>query len=656
MGITGTAAANHKKDRRKKPDELLSSVIRETAIPAAIELLRSNTAFVFPSGTAWVILVLAGHDIGGLSKRHSRDEAKGSIIELIDSDQITTVATAEMLAEDLFGIIPTEETLARMDEYSLLKKAVYHWAVVWQRPNGDLVVEPGSRATFTQAQKVLSGSLSLAEAVGAEAWAEHSGIAENEATTAIPAVRDDDASDEIFDPLPVTDVDEESVFDTEPIDHGTDDDPAPVTADVDEAPIAETDGLGETDGEDTGADGTEEPGQAHTPHAEVLLSDQHQAREIIARRFLSEELDLDIGLDEFTATFAIGAPRVHIEVPSSATDWLGDQVAQLNRQANAELAQLRSAHENELRALFVTLMSTHAEQVIRDVATDREGSRYKALKDSVEQTHRDRQAEKEQRIREAKARITQDFDEQATAVAQQAARQAELQYRERHRAKMQRSQADAVAEVERLLETAYTHDLREILRVRRSDAALKMQVGTTRIFELLAERQSDYLSTEEERLGQWQDRIQQVIDDNRKADIARADAMAEQHRTADTIEKLRQEQDTRLETQRRDYADRLRTMEGELERHRRDAVTNMQTRDAEWRHILGVEQERSKSFLARNVDLMHLAESAEDSANRRWMAHSETQTRRNRTLISLMVVLTLLVGVAGFISGALLSN
>jgi len=152
MSILGTATGSHRKERKKKPDELLASVVRETAIPAAVELLRSNTQFVFPSGTAWVMLVLAADEIGGLSKRHGRDEAKGSIIELISSDQIRTVATAEMLEEEVFGIIPTDETLARMEEYSLLTGATYAWAVVWQKPSGDLLVDLVNGATFAQAR------------------------------------------------------------------------------------------------------------------------------------------------------------------------------------------------------------------------------------------------------------------------------------------------------------------------------------------------------------------------------------------------------------------------------------------------------------------------------------------------------------------------
>ncbi|UJW28861.1 hypothetical protein L3Q67_26865 [Saccharothrix sp. AJ9571] len=654
---------------------MLSSVVRETAIPAAVELLRSNTQFVFPSGTAWVMLLLAAADIGGLSKRHGRDEAKGSIIELIGSDQIKTVATAEMLENEVFGIIPNEETLSRMEEYSLLAGARYAWAVVWQEPSGDLLIDLVSDGTFAQAKAALSGSLGLAEVVGARAWAEHSGMAAEETATAVaPDVQVDDdggADDEIFDPLPADGVDDEPIFDTEPRGPSAEEGVEPVAVDVDEQTFEETGGFEEFDEADVTYGDT--AGPQDSP-AEVLLTDQDQVREVIARRFLSEELDLEVRLDEFNATFAIGAPVVQLELPQGATEWLGDQLAQLSRQANADLAQLRSAHEDDLRVLFVRLMSAHAEQIIRDVATDREGSRYKALKDSTEQAHLERHSEKEQRIRETKTRIAKDFEDQATKQAQQAAILAEVQFKERHRPKMQREQADAVAEIDRILENAHTHDQLEILRVRRSDAALKMQVGTTRIFELLAERHTEYLAAEEERLGRWRSEIQSIIDDNRKADVARTEALAEQQRISDEVAVVRREQEALLESLRNEHADRIRRLEEAHERDRREAVAQMQIRDAEWQHSLGVEQERTKSQIGRVAELLHQVDTAESSANRRWgervsqlkadnTAHvhqlareSEIQGRSIRFLLIVMVALVALVGVAGFIGGAALGG
>ncbi|WOC59169.1 hypothetical protein RI444_11450 [Paenarthrobacter sp. AT5] len=687
MGILGTATGSRNKDRKKKPDELLSSVVRETAIPAAVELLRSNAEFVFPSGTAWVMLVLAAESIGGLSKRHGRDEAKGSLIELIDSDQIKTVATAEMLGEEVFGIIPNAETLARMEEYSLLTGADYSWAVVWQKPSGELLVDLVAEATFKQAQEVASGALSLEEAVGAQAWLEHSGIATDETGTlpaadadAVAAVAADtaDEGDPIFDSIsggdegagdePVFDAaGDEPVFDDEAVDFG-DEDAAPVAVEP-EPGFDGTAGFEEFD-EESGPVTADDTAYAPAEEEAVLLENQEQVREVIARRFLSEDLDLDVRLDEFNATFAIGAPVVQIEVPQGATEWLGDQVAQLNRQANADLAQLRWAHEDELRTLYVNLMSAHVEQVIRDVATDREGSRYKALKDGTEAAHRERESEKEQRIRTRKAEIVQDYEAQAKKLAEQAALQAEIQYKERNRSRMEREQADAVAEIERVLENSYSHDRQEILRVRRSDAALKMQVGTTRIFEVLAEKQKAYLESEEQRLGQWKAEIQRIVDDNRKADIAQAEALAEHQRTTDEIGVLRREQEALLESIRNEHADRIRRMEDELDRNRKDAITQMQARETEWQHSLSLEKEKTDSATQRNTDLLQQMEVVEDSVKRRYEARldemaadkesyaselaraSEIQSRYNKMLIALIVALPVLGGLAGFIGGA----
>lgn len=688
MGILGTAGSRKKTERKKRPDELLSSVVRETAVPAALELLRGNARFTFPSGTAWVMLVLVADAIGGLSKRHGRDEAKGSIIELIDSDQIQTVATGQMLAEEVFGIIPSEDTLARMEEYSLLSSAEYNWAVVWQKqPSGELVVDLVAEATFAQAKAVSAGTLSLEEAVGAEAWKEHSGVAGPDDAVAASASADTQSIDEVEaaddeDPVfdepsdaPGTDdagnepVFEDSsdapVFDDEPIDFGLEDDPAEQAAEAVEDPgFGAGGGFEEVDDEGAYAGGYEQEAEEA-----VLLGDQDEAREVIARRFMSEDLHLEVGLDEFNATFAIGAPVVQIEVPQGATEWLGDQVAQLNRQANADLAQLRFAHEDELRTLFVNLSSKLVEETIRKVATDRDGSRYKALKEAAEAGHLERQGQKEQNVRETRARIAKDYEAQAKRLAEQAAIQAEIQFKERNRAKMEREQADAVAEIDRVLENSHSHDVQEILRVRHSDATLQMQVGTTRIFEILAEKQKDYLDAEEARLAEWKAEIQRIVDDNRKADIAQAEALAEHQRTTDEVGILRREHDALMESVRAKHSDRIRRMEDELERNRKDAVVAMQARDAEWQHSLDIEKGKTDSQASRVADLLLQLETVEATIDGRYQktvadlksdreSYSNAMERANaeharstKVIVLLMVAIGLICGGAGWMFG-----
>lgn len=685
MPILGSTASR-KAERRKKPDELLSSVVRETAVSAAVELLRANTRFVLPNGTSTVMLLLDVRNIGGLSKRHGRDEAKGSIVELIGSDRIQTVATATMLTEEVFGIIPNEETLERMSEFSLLTNATYHWAAVYQRPNGQLVIDPFGETTFDKARAVSAGKLTLQSIASPEVWRDHGGSGGGDSTSSLVAEAADDGEgdgDEIFnegyhenepDFGPISDEEETVVF----LDEISDDDvvdevPDEASAfyDAPEAEIEDEEavsGLDEYDGPDDEVEHPEDEAE-QVPVAAVSLPDQAAVRDIVARRFLSEDLDLEILFDEFEATFAIGAPAIQIEVPEGAHEWLGDQVAQLTRQANAAIAQARFAHEDELRAMFVNLSGKHAENVIREVAQDREGSRYKTLKDSADKAHRDRQEDKDQVVRTRKAEILQSYEQQAAELGRQAASQAELQFKERNRARMEREQSDAVAEIESALESGHTHDLMEILRVRRSSAQLMMQVGRTRIFEVLAEQQQAFLSSEASLLAEWTSTIQRIVDDNRKADVVQYEALAEQQRIADEVGRLQAEHDQRVEAMRSEQADRVRRMEADFESERAKSITSMNERERTWNDKLASEKEKTTGSQAQVQTLLGQLQGVEAATTARFEARlaevqadkdgyahelkraSESHSRSSKTLIAFMVVLTLLGATAGFIAG-----
>lgn len=706
MAMPGTAATSRKKERRKKPDELLSSVVRETAIGAAVGLLKSNEKFVFPSGTAWVMLGLASEAVGGLSRRQGRDEAKGSIIKLIESDQIKTVATAEMLAEEVFGIIPTDDTLERMEEYSLLTTAEYSWAVVWLKDDGDLHVEFVGEATFGQAQQVAAGTLSLEQAVGPQAWADHSGVAEIDAETAgqsdsesdsepateptqtvdeASAGETEDAGDEIFDDLPDGDEEEPAADEDEPVfdDVVGEDEPVFVDEGPEQADEPDTGAEPEREDEDAGGSGLEEVDdedyqsvvpdedqEGYAPGEETVYSaDQDEIRDVIARRFLSEDLDLGIRLDEFNATFAIGAPAVRIDVPEGATEWLGDQIAQLNRQANADLAGLRYQHEDELRALYVNLMSTHIEQVIRAVATDREGSRYKELMTDIQAKQSERLEGKDDRIREAKAEIVAEHEAHAKLLAEKAAKDAEAHYKERNRTRIEREQADIRAEVERVIEADHSRDLQEVLRIRRDDAGLKLQVGQTEIFKVLAEKHQENLDAEQERLDGWKAEIQRIVEDNRSNDVARANALAEQLARTDELGAARAEHERALEAQRTEFEDRTRRYEEELKRSREDALTRVKERDAEWGRDLAVEKERTEQLnqqlkeqreenatIKADVAAQYEQELTDLRSDRAAFVQeveraSVMQGHYSKMIVALLIGLPLFVGIAAFLLG-----
>jgi hypothetical protein len=687
--LTGPKHAVRRKERQKKPDELLSSVVRETAIPAAVELLRGNERFTFPSGTAWVILVLAAESIGGLSKRHGRDEARGSIIELIENDSIRTLATSDMLEEQIFGIIPTPGTLERMDEYGLLTGAQYTWAVVYQRRGQGLEVELAEAATFTQAQGVSQGQIGLKDAVGAEMWAQHSGEASVDDGPTEAATGDDadlgtaivapnagpaDEGDPLFDQEPAfgTGLDDEPDFSVIFGDDESLDPPAfDEAGSQDETFAGRSSEVGDpgetTDDEELGEEVWSRPTD---DLADAPVADQAQVRGSLARRFLSEDLDLQVTLDEFATSFGVGSLTVQIEVPTGATAWLGDQVAHLVRDANAQLSQLHAHAQTTLQTHFVTLMSLHAEQVIREVSIDRDGSIYQELTAGAKAEYREERAAKEDSSRQAQAEILQAFEAAIARIGQQAAAHAEGQYRERNRARIQREQVDAVAAIEAKIENDYAYTQQEILGLRRKDAQRKMAVGMTRVFEVLAERQEENLAAEGALLVELTDNIQRVIDENRKNDLSRAQALATEQATSDRVGALEREQAETIARLRTEHMDQLRRAEEEFERTRQSAIEHLRARDEEWQHALSLEREKTTSQTNRVSDLLAQMDHMGDSFSKQYDARINElqadrqayisdlersnlmQSRSNEALIAMAVILALLMLAGGFLIGA----
>lgn len=624
--MTGTKQTT--KERRKKPDELLGSVVRETAIPAAVELLRANEPFALTNGKAWGVLILEAEKIGGLSKRHGRNEAKGSFIELIESDQVLTVATADMLHEEVFGIIPTAETLERMSEYSMLTNVEYVWAIV-SAAGEDLNVDTIREGTFAQAQAISAGTTPLHEALGGEVWdrltgetasaASNEGVSdgsdlETQEVTVVDEASDDDEFDDddapafsdeegsdapIFaDETPESLVPASAAVETpaEPVDEAPAQEPIaddPLPAQPDQAPtVAYAEPVDED--EETEAWDEDEPEMAN----------QEQARDTIARRFLGDDLGLNIDLSEYWTTFSVGAPTVQIETPEGTTGWLGDQIAQLTRQANAEIARLHIDGQEELQAEYVNLMSMCAKDVIKEVATDRTGGIYKGLLEQAEIEHREREGEKEAKVASLQKGIREEYDASAKKVGEQARLHAELEYSDRNKPRLARELSETESHVSVELEDRHSHDQVEILRLRRKTAEQKMFAGQSRVFEVMAEKHATKLAAERDLLSEWTAKIDRIVAGHRTEDINRANALAEEQKRFDQVAALKKEHEDLIESMRSDHTERGLRMEQELERMKASTVEQLRARDEEWGHQLAMEKTNTATESKRVADLI----------------------------------------------------
>lgn len=669
--------------KKRKPQEMLSSVVKESTVGAAVALLKENTSFALPNGNSWLVLGLPAANIGGLSMKQKNDEAKGSLIELITADEITTVATAEMLDEESFGIIPSAKSLSRMDEFSLLKDAEYFWVVLTQSAEGALLADPVAEASYVQAVSVAEGHSTIAQILPA-IWAWGGGEAAAEApeetsTQALPTT-DSPSADEPLTADSAVFVDGDSPFGDNPGDDeriNYDDLAAEENdgSDPDALSAYEEEFVDQADQ----VDGDEQSSGSGSHVADAGEQDYvHDDREVteaevrssIARRFLSSDLNLEVDLETFETNFNTNSPIVSFPLEDDASDWLGRQVNQLARQANTELEQLHVDNQNSLRELYVQLMSKHVERVIVDVSPDREGSYYSRLMQAAKDDLAERQRTTPEEVSARRRELNERYESEAQARGRQAAEQAMLRYKEQNRPRHERELAEVGLNAERASEEFFDGAQQIILDTRRKDAQTRVDLGKTKILDVLMDRQQEHREAEEALLRRWSAQMMSFIDDNRKNDVARSEALAEQLSRDTQLEELRTEHATRMQELRAEQEARVTSINSEIERFRTEATTELNARESTWTHTLSLERQKVLDADNRASDLLtqfeQLGPAIEEQYKKRIATleedkesyslelerASKIQSRANKVMVVLIIVLAFAALAVGFIIGA----
>lgn len=167
----------NKSNRRLRDNERLASVVSESVPGATLSILQDNERFALPDEQGFIILGLQtqAEEFGGLSTATDKDADKGNITNLIHANDIHVVANEELLADDILGIIPDEQTMSHLTEFDIMRKARWIWMIVridpisgklhvfWIPPADEDKMLKGN--LFEDAEKVVNHDALMAEYV-----------------------------------------------------------------------------------------------------------------------------------------------------------------------------------------------------------------------------------------------------------------------------------------------------------------------------------------------------------------------------------------------------------------------------------------------------------------------------------------------------------
>lgn len=559
MGLFGKkkeAAADAPVSTSKKGKrDGLASVVDESVPERALELFKTNDAFIVEvdGEDKYAGLLLDTETIGGFGRKAVKDEDKGSILEMIHNNQLSVYATPELLVEEKLIIIPTDDTLANMEEYGILTGAQYVIALV----DGEGAIESTDIAiTYEEACDISTGDAYITDFVGGEDEQQDdmSDLDEPDEESS-----EDDESEDEFDDAPADD-------DFEPEDSEYEETEVPFVSDEDEAlhddDDEEYDGSIENDEEDVeqedDTDSDAEPEVEQEPEDEELTPEvEDKFDETIIRRFFSDELGLEVSTEAFDSQFLHGNPYIPFD-ENRTEGWLNNQLNEMSRDANIDMKRLHEANLFELRSKFYNLLSLHAEHIQKDFDINDTNTEFGQIMRDMDLSYQEALQNVDAKVAEKTDELKRAYNEAKEAFVADARAAAEKQYRERH-GRQHEADINAIpAAIKAEIEASRESGKREFMKDRKAKAARQMDLGVSLILQDISREYQKRLADESALCHEWRERINTFLDNNRKDDIARTKALAEELAQQEKADKVLAE-----------YTEKLRAKDAEFEAHTR---------------------------------------------------------------------------------------
>lgn len=632
-------------DARAAKDSL-TLVIDETEPGAALDIIRQNTEWLLPNGIGVILALpvdasIEDGGIGGLGKVSSKgNEDKGSILQRIADDKIQVCATEDMLRHNILGVIPTPASLGPdgMGEYTLFDRAKFLLTSVTPRPDGTLETVPVhfdeatglievpdgdiDTVTLAQAQEIAAGSVTLASLIptlwkrlGGEGADEEEAVEE----AAPEEVHEDTAP--AAPTLPPTAAQSESVEAVENLPHFDPDD-IPDEPMVDELPSDE--GLYDEDDEDENPFDDIEEAPAPAPHVPTQTEEvepepvapvdervfnKDAVRTAVARRFLDDSLDFAVDMTPFETLlgYEVATPAQFSLDHLDSTNWLDGQIKMLSQQANTVLADQRRRDIEELRNLFFSLVSRTGDEISSQMSIDEDadntwaktmvevnGNETKALADLIEISEKE------------KAVLADRYQQEREAFIQARIGEERVRYDERHKPALTRQMDDLEASIRLDIESEYEARRYEILRARKTSAQGAFDAAITKVMDHLIEKRAEQVQREAELIEKFRVEMNDFLDENRKEDIARTQALQEQLSRQNIVEEKSAE-----------FAAREQELHEQIARERDEAHKRVLAAQDEANKVLErMRQENDAQLAQARAEVQRANERAKEEAER----------------------------------------
>ena len=612
----------------------LEEIVAESVVANVLQEARDNGLLVVDGRV--VGLYIDTEQIGGLSKKQNTDEDRGRFINAVKSSQITVFGTQKLLQSNKLVLVPNEDEIELLLEYPFLLEQ-----------NGEDVLfqivflnEDGS-IEFTNHEITLNDV--------ADCFA-------NEKPLFSTLEEGSETEGEDYEPATSHEVETKDVFE--------EDEPELEDSEEDEDDYE--------DEEDSEED------------EDVRLSDEdfeEYETEVVSPEAVEETLkkrvyaDIDLTVDMGAFEMAYGDYKVpSLELLKERTgdedsDWLVKQINMEIANANDELIQVRSHNVNRMREAYLGLMNEGYTKILHQADYNNEDGLFKKQLDSIREDEDVKRAEVDGDINDRHREMDAEYEEDRQLEIERLTQAWTQKYDALNKPSLQ-ARKDSYEMNRRLeLQGAFEDGRRDLDTQRVSmiyDTARRYELN---VADLMKDKFSECLASERDVYEKGLARVRALLDDNRKHDIARVDALRRELEIQNRVENLEKE-----------HAQKLESMKAEMELAKANAEQNLQAKDAHLAQVVSEKDENIARLATELSEVKTLAQTELDELIQKhreeltfkddlhvqevgrlteqanvWKAEADRQYTLNKrgtfTIIAIFAVIAVAVAVIGFLLG-----
>ena len=389
-------------------------------------------------------------------------------------------------------------------------------------------------------------------------------------------------------------------------------------------------------------------------------------------RMYSDDLDLEVSTKPFDSVFMHDNNFVPFS-ENRGEGWLNEYLSQMSKDANVSIERMHHENLMTLRRQYMEIIETQCQAIVELLDTNSKDTRYGKLRASFMALRDENMRQVPESVRVKREQLEAAWEKRLKEVGDAAAHNARQTYMDRYRD----AQEDRIAQLESDEKSEIQRDFENSLKLlnddRRKEAAKLLDLAIHDTLEKMSERYNAMMEEENKEYDRVQAELLKFIDENRKDEKARIEALEAQIRENHAIDDARNDATTRIQAMTSEFEARSKALASEVEQVRRDCDMKVKDLESEWMAKIAAEKNNTSEAQARYDELFRkyteldatktaeyrdkieaLKQDRKDVESQ--IEHIvETHKKSNKLSIYLLVAISIAAIGVGFILGSVIS-